>query len=111
MTTLSCNNIFVVSYMIHYFNTDQAYRIEENEWNVASMATRRTDQAYRIEENERNAASMATRRTDPSYRITEQNADNNRRRLTATRRTTNQAYRIEENERNDGIMDGINGRH
>jgi hypothetical protein len=34
------------------------------------MATRHTtNQEYRIEENERNAASMATRRTDPSYRI------------------------------------------
>jgi hypothetical protein len=42
------------------------------------MATRRTtNQASRIEENERNAASMATRCTDPSYRILEQNADTN----------------------------------
>jgi hypothetical protein len=86
--------------------TNQAYRIEENERNAASMATRRTDpsyriseqnadtywrrltrqtnpnQAYRIEENKRNAAYMATRRTDPSYRILEQNADTNQRRLT-----------------------------
>jgi hypothetical protein len=62
--------------------TNHAYRIEENERNAASMATRRTDTSFRIEENERNAASMATRCTDPSYRISEQNADTNRRRLT-----------------------------
>ncbi len=44
--------------------TNQAYRLEENERNAASMATRCTDQAYRIEKNERNTASMSTRRTD-----------------------------------------------
>ncbi len=37
------------------------------------LATRRTtNQAYRIEKNEQNATSMATRHTDPSYRISEQ---------------------------------------
>ncbi len=47
--------------------------------NAISMATRctTTNQAYRIEENERNAASMTTRRTDPSCRISEQNIDIN----------------------------------
>jgi hypothetical protein len=40
--------------------------------NAELMATRRTtNKAYRIEENERNAASMATRGTNPSYRIEE----------------------------------------
>jgi hypothetical protein len=53
--------------------TNQAYRIEENERNAASMATRgTTNQAYRLQENERNAQAMATRRTDLAYRIPEQ---------------------------------------
>jgi hypothetical protein len=56
------------------------------------MVTRYTDQAYRIEENERNAASMVTSCTDPSYRISEQNTDTNQRRL--TRQTP--SYRISE---------------
>ncbi len=42
-------------------------RINCRKRNAKSMATRRTNnQAYRIEENERNAASMATSCTDPS---------------------------------------------
>ncbi len=45
------------------YTTNQAYRIEENERNAASVVTRHIDQAYRLEENERNAASMVTRCT------------------------------------------------
>jgi hypothetical protein len=41
--------------MVTRCTTSQTYRIEENERNAESMATRRTDQAYRIEEYERNA--------------------------------------------------------
>jgi hypothetical protein len=56
-------------------------RAQENEWNAASMATRRTDPSYRTQENESNAQAIATSHTNPAYRRQEQIAGTNRRRL------------------------------